>query len=106
MIRRPPRSTLFPYTTLFRSVLRDASRGCERHPAHTRLAARCDRAGCRNAHALMALDFLLERFEELPATRSLIERLPTAGAHVGVGGLPGSSPAVLVSTLARRLPQR
>src|SRR5258708_18148648 len=25
MIRRPPRSTLFPYTTLFRSVLRDAS---------------------------------------------------------------------------------
>src|SRR2546421_4741554 len=26
MIRRPPRSTLFPYTTLFRSVERDASR--------------------------------------------------------------------------------
>src|SRR5687768_17777989 len=24
MIRRPPRSTLFPYTTLFRSVIRDA----------------------------------------------------------------------------------
>src|SRR5256885_8698293 len=24
MIRRPPRSTLFPYTTLFRSVMRDA----------------------------------------------------------------------------------
>src|SRR5438876_3126482 len=24
MLRRPPRSTLFPYTTLFRSVLRDA----------------------------------------------------------------------------------
>src|SRR3712207_8130936 len=23
MIRRPPRSTLFPYTTLFRSILRD-----------------------------------------------------------------------------------
>src|SRR5436189_4783940 len=26
MIRRPPRSTLFPYTTLFRSVLRHAAR--------------------------------------------------------------------------------
>src|SRR3712207_8181054 len=26
MIRRPPRSTLFPYTTLFRSLLRMASR--------------------------------------------------------------------------------
>src|SRR3712207_8086436 len=33
MIRRPPRSTLFPYTTLFRSLnearLLDASRSCE-----------------------------------------------------------------------------
>src|SRR2546429_7411627 len=27
MIRRPPRSTLFPYTTLFRSILDDLSRG-------------------------------------------------------------------------------
>src|SRR5258708_9932182 len=29
MIRRPPRSTLFPYTTLFRSHVPDASRGRE-----------------------------------------------------------------------------
>src|SRR5260221_5218364 len=27
MIRRPPRSTLFPYTTLFRSRMRRTSRG-------------------------------------------------------------------------------
>src|SRR2546425_9758876 len=27
MIRRPPRSTLFPYTTLFRSVMRQAFAG-------------------------------------------------------------------------------
>src|SRR2546429_4331114 len=27
MIRRPPRSTLFPYTTLFRSLLGDAADG-------------------------------------------------------------------------------
>src|SRR2546430_10271021 len=26
MIRRPPRSTLFPYTTLFRSLFRDAAK--------------------------------------------------------------------------------
>src|SRR3989441_11589583 len=25
MIRRPPRSTLFPYTTLFRSIMREAA---------------------------------------------------------------------------------
>ncbi|MGH7520061.1 MAG: transcription-repair coupling factor [Gemmatimonadales bacterium] len=54
----------------------------------------------------MPLDFLLERFQELPATRSLIERLPPPGKRVGIGGLPGSSPAVLVATLTRRLPQR
>src|SRR3712207_7039728 len=28
MIRRPPRSTLFPYTTLFRSRSRRGARGC------------------------------------------------------------------------------
>src|SRR3712207_7784260 len=34
MIRRPPRSTLFPYTTLFRSLHRgDAFRGCPRQRA-------------------------------------------------------------------------
>ena len=54
----------------------------------------------------MPLDFLLDRFDELPATRSLAERLPGPGSRVGVGGLPGSSPAVLVAALARRLPQR
>src|SRR2546422_3437627 len=32
MIRRPPRSTLFPYTTLFRSVDR-----AERHPVAVRV---------------------------------------------------------------------
>src|SRR6266567_6910941 len=34
MIRRPPRSTLFPYTTLFRS-----SRGAKSHHARTRTCA-------------------------------------------------------------------
>src|SRR2546422_6454914 len=36
MIRRPPRSTLFPYTTLFRSVLehRVAGGRCELPPGH------------------------------------------------------------------------
>src|SRR5688572_32216042 len=37
MIRRPPRSTLFPYTTLFRSPLQSCrdrhSQGREPHPA-------------------------------------------------------------------------
>src|SRR2546427_8440816 len=36
MIRRPPRSTLFPYTTLFRSVLGESLPGCN--------------PGCRGLH--------------------------------------------------------
>src|SRR2546426_7747268 len=37
MIRRPPRSTLFPYTTLFRSRDRRAAEGCARALARTRV---------------------------------------------------------------------
>jgi transcription-repair coupling factor (superfamily II helicase) len=53
-----------------------------------------------------ALDFLSEQFAALPATRALIPRLPGRGARLAIGGLPGSSAAVLIGTLARALPQR
>src|SRR3989442_2744613 len=39
MIRRPPRSTLFPYTTLFRSVLKDPPSAGHRPTAARRAAA-------------------------------------------------------------------
>src|SRR5256885_11808712 len=41
MIRRPPRSTLFPYTTLFRSLPRAV-------PRHRRRARGIDRGGARS----------------------------------------------------------
>src|SRR5205809_2363213 len=50
MIRRPPRSTLFPYTTLFRSdaescrVRSGAGASAERHHASRRALARDDRS--------------------------------------------------------------
>src|SRR2546422_6648955 len=40
MIRRPPRSTLFPYTTLFRSVLQVGDGGREAEPLQRRVAVR------------------------------------------------------------------
>src|SRR2546426_8368129 len=47
MIRRPPRSTLFPYTTLFRSLLR--AEDPARYPSMTRHDA-ARRAGTTAAH--------------------------------------------------------
>src|SRR5436309_9243114 len=38
MIRRPPRSTLFPYTTLFRSSRRDRHHGRGQRAARLRIA--------------------------------------------------------------------
>ncbi len=54
----------------------------------------------------MSLEFLLDHFEELPATQALVGALPPPGSRLAIGGLPGSSAAVLVGALGRRLPQR
>src|SRR5258707_11706849 len=48
MIRRPPRSTLFPYTTLFRSVLRRAANGDARRAPRDDLLQRPDRLRLRS----------------------------------------------------------
>src|SRR5260370_10249042 len=42
MIRRPPRSTLFPYTTLFRSPLAAVLCECRHHALPARLLWRAD----------------------------------------------------------------
>src|SRR5713226_7756566 len=81
-------------------------RGREWRAAGARLAPRRRRVGSCDRHALMRLAFLIDRLSELPATRALAEALPAPGAGLGVAGLPGSSPAVLLATLARRLAQR
>src|SRR5256885_12239517 len=49
MIRRPPRSTLFPYTTLFRSPAGCLPRPC--HPCCWRPAAAATPRFCRSAAA-------------------------------------------------------
>src|SRR5256885_8666625 len=52
MIRRPPRSTLFPYTTLFRSPVFSNGRGCASPPVsawmtHSKRACLSDRKSTR-----------------------------------------------------------
>src|SRR2546430_3448287 len=58
MIRRPPRSTLFPYTTLFRSSARH--RHCHRHQG-------CQRVSCRTRSE--------EHTSELQSQSNLVCRL-------------------------------
>ena len=54
----------------------------------------------------MSLDLLLDAFDRSPGGRELLDRLPARGVEARLGGLPGSSSAVLVAALARALPQR
>src|SRR5256885_12187954 len=65
MIRRPPRSTLFPYTTLFRSPLADAA---ENALGRTRGSAA---AGCRGGPAQRSE----EHTSELQSPCNLVCRL-------------------------------
>src|SRR2546426_2708176 len=52
MIRRPPRSTLFPYTTLFRSLLHDHLEGRDVPRVHHRIERNLPRP-LRHQHVLI-----------------------------------------------------
>ncbi|HSJ76900.1 MAG TPA: CarD family transcriptional regulator, partial [Gemmatimonadales bacterium] len=54
----------------------------------------------------MSLKPLLDAFERTPAVQDLSERLPSRATALRLGGLPGSSAAVLVAWLVRSFPQR
>src|SRR5690349_22452115 len=71
MIRRPPRSTLFPYTTLFRSLRRRHSRAAE---TTWRAAARPSRAAVPAARRAGATRSE-EHTSELQSRRDLVCRL-------------------------------
>src|SRR5438309_9103960 len=79
MLRRPPRSTLFPYTTLFRSVIERGQRSeALRHPAHV------DEGRRRLAHLLIVRSE--EHTSELQSQfhlvcRLLLEKKKTKNLH-------------------------
>src|SRR5256885_13303245 len=68
MIRRPPRSTLFPYTTLFRSRVRPRSSARER-------ARRAAEARARARHAPGGASRSEEHTSELQSPCNLVCRL-------------------------------
>src|SRR2546426_7551264 len=71
MIRRPPRSTLFPYTTLFRSP----RHGAERPPARAVAARRAGRGGARAWGRAVARVRSEEHTSELQSPCNLVCRL-------------------------------
>jgi transcription-repair coupling factor (superfamily II helicase) len=54
----------------------------------------------------MTLRLLLDAFERTAFASELSERWPSRGGELRLGGLPGSSGAVMLAWLARRFPQR
>src|SRR5258707_10686730 len=83
MIRRPPRSTLFPYTTLFRSERERASHRCTRGTARCAGAARApvvalrrpDGAPCGDARRDPRANRSEEHTSELQSRQYLVCRL-------------------------------
>src|SRR5256885_3417837 len=98
MIRRPPRSTLFPYTTLFRSARRRIERadhvqeGALSHPARTD-QRRHLAGGEREAGAAQHVDLLLAEPVGLVHFARFDERsqlIPPAARPPARGGSPWS----------------
>src|SRR5215216_1208086 len=82
MIRRPPRSTLFPYTTLFRSRRSSALRPRGRRPRARGRSARRDRKSTRlnSSHQIISYAvFCLKKKKNLPLGG---EVAPGQSAHV------------------------
>src|SRR6266480_6478771 len=62
MIRRPPRSTLFPYTTLFRSHPAAHRRGARRATSHPRCRSRSEEHTSElQSHVNLVCRLLLEK---------------------------------------------
>src|SRR3989449_9938753 len=105
MIRRPPRSTLFPYTTLFRSpILPHPERPFgPREPRVTAAAGRRDRGEHSAGLRVDLLDAILGELEQVLAVESCscmpgdldrAQQLPAGGIE-GVQPVSRSKPDVL-----------
>src|SRR5260370_12653506 len=75
MIRRPPRSTLFPYTTLFRSCSTNGATWTMASPARTRPRASPTPVACRIPGASTLMHRSEEHTSELQSHLNLVCRL-------------------------------
>src|SRR5687767_15702504 len=92
MIRRPPRSTLFPYTTLFRSAEGKPRRGGGRQPPAD-AARRHHPRSEEHTSELQSLAYLV--------CRLLLEKKKER-MNRGLGGNPEHIDSIFVSTIHKR----
>src|SRR2546422_1515160 len=97
MIRRPPRSTLFPYTTLFRSQGANGRRGRRRTPQSGYAGHDRDPAVAVSQAAVETRD-LTRRFGTLVAVRQLTLRIEP-GEVFGLLGPNGSGKTTTIRML-------
>src|SRR5260370_32554203 len=89
MIRRPPRSTLFPYTTLFRSRRHPRRGGPHmpprgpRAPAFTLQARSEEHTSELQSHLNLVCRLLLEKKKRIPATTIAMYSLRTTATFSG-----------------------
>src|SRR6266403_4069989 len=75
MIRRPPRSTLFPYTTLFRSRIASAHNSCRFLPKGALCATRSEEHTSElQSRRELVCRLLLEKKKKKISTRYLIKK--------------------------------
>src|SRR3712207_1574175 len=109
MIRRPPRSTLFPYTTLFRSRLGETTLSARHlvHPLFVRAGRNVERPiDSMPGHAQRSVDRLAGEIEDVSALgvpAVLLFGLPSAkdGAGSGAWDPAGSVPQAIASIKRR-----
>src|SRR2546425_4871620 len=99
MIRRPPRSTLFPYTTLFRSAA--APRAARGHPAPRRTLRPAPLGRARPARAQRDAGRSEEHTSELQSLAYLVCRLlleKKKKAHIKKNNVPTEQQHVTLVT--------
>src|SRR5438552_12060807 len=89
MIRRPPRSTLFPYTTLFRSdhrgLRRPGGAGGDRHRVHEPRVRSEEHTSELQSPDHLVCRLLLEKKKKKPHKRQntrIVNNHPTTEAHI------------------------
>src|SRR2546428_7736554 len=99
MIRRPPRSTLFPYTTLFRSPDEPAAREERRGP--TRLSRQPERSEEHTSELQSRSDLVCRLLLEKKKTNNLYPIAPHVPAHPMLVPHPCTSEPLRLHILTR-----